>query len=92
MEAGELYTTRKREIAALLDLIGQEIAHHEQYAEKDGLHYGHAGDLQPVRERLVEALAQIAQRSEDDVWDMLDDVAAGMEQAEARENENTTNN
>jgi hypothetical protein len=92
MEARELYQSRRRDITALLDLIGQEVAHHAQYAEKEGLHYGHTGDLQPVRERLVEALAQIAQRSEADVEAMLDDVAAGREQAAARENENTTNN
>ena len=50
-------------MGALLDLIGQEMKRHAEYAKTDGLHWGHVGVLQ-VRNCLVEVLAQLAQQDE----------------------------
>lgn len=84
MEAKDLYTHRKRDIAALLDWISLEVDQHAEYAETEGVDYGHCGDLGHVREKLIETLAFLAQRDEKDIEDALDDVAAGREQAERK--------
>ena len=60
MDTGELYTSRRRDIAALLDWISLEVDKHAEYAEKEGQDLGHAGDLGHVRELLVQALAFLA--------------------------------
>ena len=72
--ARETYDERRSEIAALLDTLGQEVNMHTEYAEKEGLHWGHAGDLGHVKELLVQTLAFLAQRDEADIQDYLDDL------------------
>ena len=84
MDAKELYTSRKRDVAALLDWLELELGQHADYAEAEGVDYGHCGDLGHVREKLIETLAFLAQRDEKDIEDALDDVAAGREQAEGK--------
>ena len=81
MDAKTLYAGRKADIAALLDWISLEVDKHAEYAQLEGLHYGHAGDLGHVREQLIEVLAFLAQRDEQDIEDALADAAAGREQA-----------
>ena len=81
MDAKTLYTDRKTDIAALLDWLELEVGKHADYAEQEGLTYAHAGDLGHVRERLIEVLAFLAQRDEQDIEDALADAAAGREQA-----------
>jgi len=44
MGARELHTSRKRDIAALLDWLELELREHSSYAEKEGLTWAHAGD------------------------------------------------
>jgi len=84
MGARELHTSRKRDIAALLDWLELELREHSSYAEKEGLTWAHAGDLGHVRELLVQTLAFLAQQEEKDIEDALEDVAAGREQAERK--------
>jgi hypothetical protein len=84
MEAKELYTNRKRDVAALLDWLELELGQHADYAETEGVDYGHCGDLGHVREKLIETLAFLAQRDEKDIEDALADAAAGREQAEGK--------
>jgi hypothetical protein len=62
--ANEAYQRHQDDIGALLDLIGQEARHHAEYARKDGLHWGHVGDVAHTRKCLVEVLAQLAQQDE----------------------------
>ena len=77
MEAKDVYTSRKRDIAALLDWISLEADRHAEYAEKEGLTFAHAGDLGHVRERLIETLAFLAQRDDKSIEEALADAAAG---------------
>ena len=79
MDAKTLYTGRKADIAALLDWISLEVDKHAEYAQREGLHYGHAGDLGHVREQLIEVLAFLAQCDEHDIEKNLADAAAGRE-------------
>ena len=79
--AHRLYTSRKRDIAALLDWLELELGHHTEYAAKEGVSHAHAGDLGHVREKLTETLSFLAQREEKDIEDALADAAAGREQA-----------
>ena len=62
--ANEAYQRNQDDIGALLDLVAQETKRHEEYARKDGLHFGHVGDLAETRRKLIEALAFIAQQDE----------------------------
>jgi hypothetical protein len=95
MDAKELYMSRKRDVAALLDWLELELGHHADYAEAEGVDYGHCGDLGHVRKKLVETLCFLAQRDEKDIEEALDDasreqprdVAAGREQADAKTTE-----
>jgi len=80
--AHQLYQGRKRDIAALLDWISLEVDQHAEYAEKEGLTHAHAGDLGHLRDLLIQALAFLAQRDEEDIKNALADAAAGREQAE----------
>jgi len=80
--ACRLYTSRKRDVAALIDWLELELGHHTEYAAKEGLSHSHAGDLGHVRELLVQTLAFLAQRDEKDIEDALADAAAGREQAQ----------
>ena len=72
MDAKELYTNRKRDIAALFDWLSLETDQHERYAkEEGGPTWAEAGDLGHVRELLVQTLAFLAQREEKDIEDAL---------------------
>ena len=82
--AHKLYLSRKRDVAALLDWLELELGQHADYAETEGVDYGHCDDLGHVREKLIETLAFLAQRDEKDIEDALADAAAGREQAEDR--------
>jgi len=85
VDAKELYTNRKRDIAALLDWLSLEVDKAAEYAEKEGgPDYADAGDLGHVRELLIQTLAFLAQQEEKDIEAALDDVAAGREQAERK--------
>jgi len=77
VNAKELYTSRKRDIAALLDWLELEVIEHAAYAEKEGLTHAHAGDLGELRRLLIEALAFLAQQDEKDIEKALADAAAG---------------
>jgi len=80
--AHQLYMSRKRDIAALLDWLELELQEHSNYAEKEGLTYAHCGDVGHLKELLVQALAFLAQRDKADIKEALADAAAGREQAE----------
>ena len=77
MDAKDLYTSRKRDIAAVLDWLELELDKQAEYAEKEGVDYGHCGDLGHVRDLLVQTLALLAQRDEQDIKAALADAAAG---------------
>ncbi|MGO8703769.1 MAG: hypothetical protein ACLQVA_08110 [Candidatus Brocadiia bacterium] len=62
--AAQAYQGCQNDVGALLDLIGQEMKRHAEYAKTDGLHWGHVGDVLQVRKCLVEVLAQLAQQDE----------------------------
>ena len=62
--ATEAYQRNRNDIGALLDLLSQEAKHHAEYAKKDGLHFGHVGDLAETRRKLIETLAFLAQQDE----------------------------
>ena len=80
-EVNGVYTSRKRDIAALLDWLELELDKHAEYAEKEGLNWAHCGDLGHVQELLVQTLAFLAQREEKDIKDALADAAAGREES-----------
>lgn len=80
-EAKDVYTSRKRDIAALLDWLELELDKHAEYAQKEGLTLAHAGDLGHVREKLIETLAFLAQRDGQDIKEALADAAAGREES-----------
>ena len=85
MEAKKLYADRKRDIDALLGLIGQEVTQHAEYARKEGgPNWAHCGDLGYVREHLMETLAFLANQDVEFVAETLDDIAAGREQANGK--------
>lgn len=62
--AQQAYQAHQNDIGALLDLIGQEVGHHGEYAKAEGVHWGHCGDLSHVRKCLIEVLSQLAQHDE----------------------------
>ena len=70
----DVYRQRRNEVGALLDLIGQEVKMHAEFAEKDGLHWGHVGDLGHLKELLVDALASVSQQDEAFVEAALEDL------------------
>lgn len=78
--ATALYTERKRDMAAVLDWIGLEVDKHGEHARKEGITFGHAGDLGHLRELLVEALSFLAQRDVKDIEANLADAAIGRRQ------------
>jgi len=57
-----VYRQRRKEVAALLNLIGQAVKTHAEFAEKSVLHWGHAGDLGRLKELLFEALGIVSQQ------------------------------
>lgn len=81
LSAATVYRSRRKDVAALLDLISLEVDQHAAYSEKEGLNWAHCGDLGHVREKLSETLAFLAQRDEQDIKDALADAAAGREES-----------
>lgn len=85
MDAKELYTRRKKDIAALLDWISLEVDQHAEWTMTDrgpgtdGPDYGDCGDLGHVRERLIQTLAFLAESDEEFIEEALNDAAAGRE-------------
>jgi len=65
--AAQAYQARRRDVDKLADMLKEEVAHHAEFAQKDGVNWAHAGDLGHVRELLVEALAFLAQQEPGDV-------------------------
>ena len=63
--AQEAYQERQSDIGALLDLMGPEIKAHGEFGEKEGLDWGHVGDLGHVRKCLIETLTFLAQQDEE---------------------------
>ena len=68
VDVKDAYRMAQDDIRTLLRLIAEEARMHAGYAKKDGLHFGHVGDLGAVRRSLVEVLAQLAQQDEQFVW------------------------
>jgi len=64
---GQAHAQHCTDIGALLDLIGQEVSHAAEFARGEGLHWGHVGDAAHLREKLIEALASLAQQDEGDI-------------------------
>jgi hypothetical protein len=77
VDVKDAYRMAQSDIRTLLRLIAQEARMHAGYAKKDGLHFGHVGDLGAVRRSLVEVLAQFAQQDEQFVWKRLAEARAG---------------
>ncbi len=80
--AHRTYVSMKRDVAALLDWLELELQEHARYAAREGVNHAHAGDLGHVRRKLIKTLAFLAQGDEKDIEDVLEDAAAGREQAE----------
>ena len=74
---GQAHAQHCTDIGALLDLIGQEVTHHAEFARGEGLHWGHVGSVAHVREGLIEALAFLAQQDEDDIEKHLTELREG---------------
>jgi len=79
MNPKQLYMSRKHDIAALLGWL--ELDEHAAYAEKEGIDYGHCGDLEHLRDLLIKALAFLSEMGEDDIKDALADAAAARDAA-----------
>ncbi len=75
--AATVYGSRRADIAALLDWLDIELDKSAEYVEKEGVDFGHSGDLGHVRNLLVQTLAFLAQRDEEDIKGALADAAAG---------------
>ena len=71
--ATDAYAARRRQIDKLLERLRAEIDHHADYARKEGIDSGHAGDLGHVKELLLDALAFLAQREPEDIKRELKD-------------------
>ena len=73
--AKDAYQERRREVAALLDTIGQELDVHARLMDEEGgRNWGRVGDLGHVKELLIETLAFVSGRDETDIHDYLDDL------------------
>lgn len=70
-DAETAYAQRCRAVAQLLDWLKLEVKQHAAHAAKEGISYGHAGDLGHVQERLMQTLAFLSQREESDIAEML---------------------
>ena len=72
--AAQAYQRNMDDIGALLDILGQQCRMHEDYVKKEGIHFGHTGDLAALRKTLIEALAQFAQQDEAFIIGHLDEM------------------
>ena len=83
-KAKSFYAERRTDIAKVIDWLELEVEKHEEFARKEGIDYGHCGDLGEVERILIQALAFLAQRDEKDIEDALADAAAGRKQARGK--------
>ena len=75
--AAQSYETRQREIAAMLDFLKCELEAHARRAKADGLNWGHAGDLEHVRQNLKETLVFVmGGRDEEVAGKMIEEAVA----------------
>ncbi len=77
LSAETIYRSRRKDVEALLSWLGLEVEQHAAFAKKEGVDYGHAGDLGELRRQLVQALSFLAQRDEEDIESALADAGAG---------------
>ena len=80
-DATTAYKDRLRDVSALLDWVGEEVAMHDDYATKDGITWGHVGDMGHYRESLMEILISLLgnaseKESRKMIEDALDDLKA----------------
>ncbi|MHC4250193.1 MAG: hypothetical protein ACYS9X_13775 [Planctomycetota bacterium] len=75
--AAETYAERASDIAAMLDLIGQELKAHKERAEAEPEDWGFAGDLGHVHERFREVLGFISGIDEDAIDETLEEIRKG---------------
>ena len=75
--AAETYAERASDIAAMLDLIGQELKAHKERAAAEPKDWGFAGDLGHIRERLREVLGFISGIDEDAIDETFEDIRKG---------------
>ena len=73
--AKQTYKQYQNDIAALTDLIEQELKQHAERAAADPKNWGFAGDLNEVKHRLIQALAMISGIYEDRIEDALAEMA-----------------
>ncbi len=66
-KAHKLYLSRYRDVLALLTVLRTEAEKHAEFAEREGVDYGYAGDMGEVRARLVDVLAFLAERDAADI-------------------------
>ena len=62
--AKEAYQERLKDVGCLLDMLREEAWHHAEDATKEGVHWGHVGDLDYLREGLVKHLTTLAQQDD----------------------------
>lgn len=65
--AAAAYEARRRDVAKLLDMLKEELAHHAEFAGKESANWGFAGDLSYVQGLLIDALCFLAQQEPGDV-------------------------
>ena len=61
-QPGDVYRQHGSAIERLLGILGEEVRRHAEFAEAEGVDWGHVGDLSHVRQGLVGLLVQLAQR------------------------------
>ncbi len=71
----ETYRERRRDVAALLDWLEQELHDHSNRAERDASNWCYAGDLGYVRVRLVELLSHVSSIPETEIEEALEELA-----------------
>lgn len=74
--AQQTYQQHQRDIAALTDLIEQELKQHAERTAADPKNWGFAGDLNEVKHRLIQILATISGICEDTIEESLAEMAA----------------
>ena len=79
--AEQTYNENARDVHALLDFLGQEIAMHEDFAKAEGINWAHSGSMGHWRERLMETLISVMGAYDETearkmIEDALDDAKA----------------
>ncbi|MGE3110142.1 MAG: hypothetical protein AB7G11_17575 [Phycisphaerales bacterium] len=72
--ARETYTSRRSDIARLLDVLSMELDKHHEAAKAEPGDWGFAGDLGKVREDLITTVAFISNMGPEDVEAFLNDA------------------